>query len=88
MRLVSAWLDFRTIRHKESRAASARYLSMRTGKAYTASRLWEWERGARSTPEVVMKIMREELLPVLLDEAGITEGKMRKKVAKVIEVLL
>lgn len=87
MHLVTAWLEYRAGRDKTA-AASARYLSARLSRIYTQSRLWEWEHGKRPLPGDVAALMREEVLPTLLDKAGFDDSGDRKKIEAILKVLL
>lgn len=87
MRLVTAWLEHRA-KLDESVAASVRYLSARLARQYTPSRIWEWEHDKRSTPDEVVALMREEILPSLLDRAGFHDQLERDRVAEILKVLI
>lgn len=61
--LVSAWL---TLFPAQSRASRALYVHRRTGCACNPNLLAAWARGARATPERVQRLMRYELLLLLV----------------------
>lgn len=87
MRLVTAWLEHRATLDG-SAAASARYLNARLARQYTPSRISEWKHGKRPIPDEVVALMRDEVLPSLLDEAGFDDPQERDRVMDILKVLL
>lgn len=87
MRLVKAWLAYRA-EQGEGAAACARYLNARLGKQYTSARIWEWEHGKRPVPEEVARVMREEILPWLMDREDFVDPSVRNRIASILEILL
>jgi len=61
--LVSAWL---ALFPEQTRASRALYVTRRTGRACNPNLLAAWARGARAVPESVQRLMRHELLLLLL----------------------
>lgn len=77
--LISSWRAL----HGELTPAGLEELNQALGTKYTLNRLYEWERGDRTPNPSAMNYMLCEVLPGLLIEAGLSEGKAKAVVANV-----
>lgn len=69
--LIGSW---RTL-HGELEEAALDMLNERLGSRYTLSRISEWERGVRQPNAAAANYMLCEVLPSLLQEAGLSEDE-------------